>query len=186
MNALHAMNMHLLGALAIGATMTLAVTAAAANLGVEAFFGEYVGETVTDYDGELRKRDLRVKISPFENGFTVNWISVTRKANGKLKRKEYSIDFHPTRRDNIYRSGERKDYFGHAGPLDPMKGDPYVWARVNEDTLTVFALHVLEDGGYEMQTYERRRISDGLDLKYSRVRDGKILRTVNATLVEVK
>ena len=186
MNAMNAMNMLLLRALVVCATMALAVTAEAADAKVEAFFGEYEGEAVTDYDGELRKRDLRVKISPRENGFTVNWISVTRKANGKLKRKEYSIDFLPTRRGNIYRSGERKDLFGNAVPLDPMEGDPYVWARVDEDTLTVYALHVLEDGGYEMQTYARRRIPEGLDLKYSRVRDGKMLRAVNATLIEVQ
>jgi hypothetical protein len=186
MYALNAMNKLLLRGLVICATMTLGVTATAGDPGIEVFFGEYEGETVTDYDGELRKRDLRIKISPFENGFTVNWISVTRKANGKLKRKEYSIEFHPTRRNQIYRSGERKDLFGNAVPLDPMKGDPYVWARLAKDTLTIFALHVLEDGGYEMQTYERRRTSEGLDLKYSRVRDGKILRTVNATLIEVE
>lgn len=186
MNALNAMNKLLLCALVLCATMALAATAAAADLGVEAFFGEYEGDTVMDFDGELRKRDLQVKISPHENGFTVSWISVTRKANGKLKRKEYSIDFLPTRRGNIYRSGERKDFFGNAVPLDPMKGDPYVWARLDEDTLTVFALHVLEDGGYEMQTYARRRIPGGLDLKYSRIRDGEMLRTVNATLIEVQ
>lgn len=173
-------------ALLVCATMALAVTALAAAPEIEAFFGEYEGEAVTDYDGELRKRDLRVKISPQENGFTVNWISVTKRPNGKLKRKEYSIDFHPTRRNNVYRSGERKDLFGNAVPLDPMKGDPYVWARVHEDTLSVYALHVLEDGGYEMQTYARKRIAQGLNLKYSRVRDGKVLRTVNGTLLEVK
>ena len=173
-------------ALVVCATMALAMTAQAARLGFEAFFGEYEGEAVTDYDGELSKRDLRVKISPTESGFTVNWVSVTKRASGKLKRKEYTIDFYPTRRNNIYRSGERKDMFGNAVPLDPMKGDPYVWARVDEDTLTVYALHVLEDGGYEMQTYTRRRIPEGLDLKYSRVRDGEIMRTVNGTLLEVK
>ncbi len=76
--------------------------------------------------------------------------------------------------------------FGNAVPLDPLKGDPYVWARVEGDTLTVFALHVLEDGGYEMQTYARKRIPEGIDLKYSRIRDGETLRTVEGTLFEVK
>ena len=179
------MNMLLIRPLLVCATMILVATVEAAPADFEAFFGEYEGQAITNH-GELRKRDLRVKISPYENGFTVNWISVTRKANGKLKRKEYSINFHPTRRSNIYRSGERKDLFGNAVPLDPMKGDPYVWARIHEDTLTVYALHVLEDGGYEMQTYERRRVPGGLDLKYSRVRDGEILRTVRGTLAEVE
>lgn len=172
--------------LAALATMAIVATGHTAESDVKAFFGEYQGEAVTDHDGEIMKRDLRVKISPTENGFTVNWISVTKRPNGKLKRKEYSIDFHPTRRSKIYRSGERRDMFGNPVPLDPMRGDPYVWARVHEDTLTVFALHVLEDGGYEMQTYVRTRIPEGLKLEYSRIRDGEILRTVNGTLFEVK
>ena len=169
------------------ATMMAMVTVAeAAPEAFAAFFGEYEGEAVSENDGEIRTRDLRVNISPFENGFTVNWISVTKRADGKLKRKEYSINFLPTRRENIFRSGERKDFFGNAVPMDPLKGDPYVWARIHDDTLTVYALHVLEDGGYEMQTYERRRIPEGLSLEYSRVRDGEILRTVDGTLMEVK
>ncbi len=173
-------------ALVLSTMMMSVAVGHARDSDVDAFFGDYEGEAVTDYDGELTKRDLRVKISPTEHGFTVNWVSVTKRANGKLMRKEYTIDFHPTRRDHIYRSGERKDMFGNAVPLDPLKGDPYVWARIHEDTLSVFALHVLEDGGYEMQTYSRTRIPEGLDLKYSRVRDGEILRAVKGTLFEVK
>lgn len=168
--------------------LTTLVTAAAraAPANIEQFFGEYQGEAITNHEDEVGKRDLRLKISPTKNGFNVNWISVTRRADGKLKRKEYSIDFHPTRRSKIFRSGEGRDMFGNAVPLDPMNGDPYVWARIHERTLTVYALHVLEDGGYEIQTYVRTRTPQGLKLKYSRVRDGEILRTVNGTLREVK
>ena len=173
--------------LVLCAAMTAMVAAAeAASVDFTVFFGEFEGRAVSENQGEVRTRDLRVKISAYENGFTVNWISVTKRPNGKLKRKEYSINFLPTRRANIFRSGERKDFFGNAVPMDPMKGDPFVWARIHDDTLTVHALHVLEDGGYEMQTYARRRIPEGLSLKYSRVRDGEILRTVNGTLREVK
>lgn len=173
-------------AFAVCVALAMAAVAPAGAADLAAFFGEYEGQTVTDYDGELRKRDLRVRIAPHPNGFTVDWTSVTKKPNGELKRKQYSIDFLPTRRANIYRSGERKDMFGNAVPLDPLKGDPYVWARLHDDTLTVFALHVLEDGGYEMQTYARTRIPEGLDVKYSRVRDGEILRAIDGTLMEVK
>ena len=179
-------NMPWIHTLLISTAMALAGTAGAASNDFAAFFGEFEGQAVSENDGELRKRDLRVKISPYKNGFTVKWVSVTKRSDGTLKRKEYSVDFHPTRRNNIFRSGERKDFFGNAVPLDPMKGDPYVWARVHDDTLTVYALHVLEDGGYEMQTYARRRIPEGLGLVYSRVRDGEMLRTVHGTLLEVK
>ncbi len=122
---MNATNLLSIRALLVCATTILAATVEAAPADFEAFFGEYEGQAITSH-GEIRKRDLRVKISPHENGFTVNWISVTKRANGKLKRKEYSINFHPTRRSNIYRSGERRDLFGNAVPLDPMKGDPYV------------------------------------------------------------
>lgn len=179
-------SMEFIRAPALVICFTLAVAAApAAASDIEAFYGEFEGEAVTDYDGVLRKRNLRVKISPHPDGFTVDWTSVTKKSNGKLKRKAYSINFLPTRRKNIFRSGERKDMFGNAVPLDPLKGEPFVWARLHEDTLTVFALHVLEDGGYEMQTYARTRIPEGLALVYSRVRDGQNLRTVEAMLLEV-
>lgn len=173
-------------ALVLGATMLAFVAGAnAASVDFTAFFGEYEGEAVSENDGEVRRRDLRVKISAFRNGFTVNWTSVTKRPNGKLNRKEYVINFLPTRRANIFRSAERKDLFGNAVPMDPLKGDPYVWARIHDETLTVQALHVLEDGGYEMQTYVRTRIPEGLSLSYSRVRDGEILRTVTGTLTEV-
>ena len=168
------------------ASLTLAATGRAASPDIQAFVGEYEGEAISADGGGLSTRDLRVKISAVGNGFTVNWISVTKRPDGRLKRKQYSIDFHPTRRKNIFRSGERKDMFGNAVPLDPMEGDPYVWARIHENTLTVYAVHVLEDGGYEIQTYDRTRIPTGLSLKYSRVRDGKILNTVEGTLLEVK
>jgi len=167
------------------AMLAMVAGAHAASVDFTAFFGEYEGGAVSENDGEVRKRDLRVKISAFRNGFTVNWISVTKRPNGKLKRKEYAINFLPTRRANIFRSGERKDLFGNAVPMDPLKGDPYVWARIHDETLTVHALHVLEDGGYEMQTYARTRTAEGLSLSYSRVRDGEVLRTVTGTLTEV-
>jgi hypothetical protein len=179
-------NRFLVRALVLCTMMALAAKGTAAPAALEPFFGDYQGEAVSKNAGEVRKRDLRVKIAATGKGFTVNWISVTGRPDGTLKRKEYSIDFLPTKRKNIFRSGERKDMFGNAVPLDPMEGDPYVWARVHEDTLTVFALHILEDGGYELQTYVRERIPEGLSLKYSRIRDGKILGTVTGTLLEVR
>jgi hypothetical protein len=76
----------------------------------------------------------------------------------------------------------RKDLFGQAVPLDPLEGDPYVWARIDGDTLSVHALLITETGGYELQAYNRTLIEGGLRLEYSRVRDGKVLRTVTGVL----
>jgi len=76
--------------------------------------------------------------------------------------------------------------FGNSVPLDPLAGDPYMWARSDGDKFWRYALFVTETGGYEMQTYEYTLGPGGLDLRYSRVRDGEVLRTVTGKLKKVR
>ena len=99
----------------------------------ERFYGDYVGEAISETAGKIEQRDLRVSINPIEDGFSVNWVVVTTKISGKVKRKEYTVNFKPSGRENIYRSAMRKNLFGQTVPLDPLKGDPYVWARIVGD-----------------------------------------------------
>ncbi|MDX1432010.1 MAG: hypothetical protein R3286_06130 [Gammaproteobacteria bacterium] len=153
---------------------------------VAPFFGEYQGEAVSDTGGEVRKRDLHVNIERRGEGFAVKWVSVSRRANGEIRRKEQEIEFLPAGREDIFRSAMRKDLFGNRIPLDPINGDPYVWARLEGEALVVYMLLVLEDGGYELHTYRRTLIPEGLHLEFSRIRDGEIFRTVTGTLRRVK
>ena len=150
------------------------------------FFGDFEGTAISDTRGEIGKRDISVSIGPYESGFYVQWVSTTYKASGRQKKKEYAISFEPSSRAGIYRSAMRKNMFGQIVPMDPMKGDPYVWATIEEDTLTVFALHITEDGGYEMQTYIRTLVEDGMSLEFSRIRNGEPLRTVTGKLERVR
>ena len=154
--------------------------------GYDKFMGEYEGEGSSVTEPSLRKRDLKVTISPTEDGFQVAWVSVTRRASGKIKRSAYAINFKPSKRDHIYSAAMRTDMFGNQVPLDPMRGDPYVWARIDGDTLFVYQMLINEKGGYEMQVYERTFTATGLDLTYSRVRDGEVLRTITGKLKRVK
>jgi hypothetical protein len=78
-----------------------------------------------------------------------------------------------------------RDVFGYSGPLDPLKGEPYVWARIAGSTLTVYTLRIIDDGGYEIQTFDRTLTSDGLDLRFSRQRDGKVLQPITGTLKRI-
>jgi hypothetical protein len=149
------------------------------------FVGEYLGEGISDQGDDLTKRDLGVEIKPSHDGFIVTWVSVTHRKDGKLKRKSYSVHFKPKGKSGLYGSAMRKDMFGNQVPMDPLEGDPYVWARISGDTLFVYALLITDEGGYEMQTYERTLTDGGMDLTYSRVRDGQVLRTVRGTLKRV-
>ena len=166
----------------IAALVLLAQALAVQAAEYDRFVGEYAGEAISANGDELSNRDMSVSIKKIDRGFTVGWVSVIRKSSGKVKRTEMSIDFLPSGREGIFRSAMRKNLFGQAVPLDPMKGDPYVWAKIDADTLTIHAIHITEDGGYEMQTYNRTLTSTGMDLSYSRVRDGEILRTVTGIL----
>jgi hypothetical protein len=75
---------------------------------------------------------------------------------------------------------------GNPVPLDPMKGDPYVWGRIAGDTMTVFALHINEEGGYELQEYHRTLSDGGLNLDYLRIRNGEKLKSVSTFLKKVE
>jgi hypothetical protein len=150
------------------------------------FVGEYEGTGTVDPAGTLETRDLKVKITETKKGFKVAWVSVSRGAGGKSKRKSYTVEFQPSKRENIYSAAMRTDLFGNRVPLDPLAGDPYVWARIDGNVLIVYAMLINDGGGYEMQVYERTLTPAGLDLSYSRVRDGEKLRTITAELKRIK
>ncbi len=149
---------------------------------VEDFYGQYIGHATSDAAVE---RDLSVTIGPTAKpGFFVNWTTVSHKKKG-IKRKVYQIKFRTSEREGIYSSAMRTNVFGGEVSLDPLNGDPFVWARIKGDTLTVHTLMIMEDGGYEMQIYNRSLNAQGLLLEYSRMRTGERMRQVTTQLVRV-
>jgi len=151
----------------------------------EAFYGHFVGTTIDEGVGEIEKRDLDVHVRPYRNGFNIEWTTTIHRTSGKTKRANFSINFRPTERSGVFSSAMRKDKFGNARPLDPLRGDPYVWAVVEGDVLTVNTLIILEGTGYEIQTYERRLTPDGMNLVFSRIRNGEKLKRIKAKLQRV-
>jgi hypothetical protein len=150
---------------------------------VDAFFGHYIGQTITTSDdSSISARDLDVTIGPTDGGaFQVDWKTTVR-ADGETREKRYAIDFERTPREGIFASQMRRTMFGDRVPLDPMKGDPLVWARLVGDTFTVYAMRITEDGTYDMQIYERTLVPGGLALVFSRYREGDPIRIVRSFL----
>lgn len=170
---------YLIASFVIGSAVLPAV---AADARLERFFGDFTGRSIqSKSDQGLEPRDLDVKISPHGKGFIIGWTTVIYRAK-QPTRKTYSVEFSRTERAGIFASAMRRDVFGHDEPLDPLHGDPYVWARLSGDTLTIFALLITSEGGYEIQTYDRTLTDDGLELRYTRDRDGKILPPVTGSL----
>jgi hypothetical protein len=168
-------------------TIASATSSLADSATLQKFFGNYTGQSISLADQGLSERDLAVTIKPYQNeGFSLDWTTITKRPEGKTKHQSYSVAFEPTSRHGIFRAAQRRNMFGHFTPLDPMAGEPYLWAHLSNDTLTVQALLITEDGGYEIQTYERRLAPHGLDLTFSRVADGKILKTISGVLRRVE
>jgi len=164
---------------------------AAEDRGLEDFYGDFVGKSiagstaVTGEGAELSPRHLNVSIHPNDNGFTIAWLTITTRASGKTKAKSYLINFRDTARPGLYASAMRRDTTGALVPLDPMSGDPYVWAGIAGATLTVHALLVTDEGGYEVQIYHRTLTDDGMDLTFQRFRDGVLMKEIAGKLVRV-
>lgn len=158
------------------------ITLAAEPQQIDAFYGHYIGHATSDAAIE---RDLSVTIGPSASGgFFVAWTTVSHKPKG-MTRKEYQIKFLPTPRPNIYSSAMQTNVFGGQISLDPLKGDPYVWARIKDKTLTVHSLTITSEGGYQMQIYNRTLNDQGLLLEYRRLQSGEPLRQVATQLVRM-
>lgn len=157
-----------------------------ADSNAEQFFGRYVGSAVNDGDNELPGRKMEVTIKPYKKGFNVKWSTTSFRAKNKVKKSTFTINFKPSKEPGVYGSAMSKDVFGHERPLDPLKGDPFVWAHLDGKTMTVNSLLVAQDGGYEIQTYERTLVEDGMELVFSRVQNGKIKRQIKGSLKKVE
>lgn len=170
-----------LSVLAVIVCTALLTQAALAD--IERFVGTYAGSAVVEQaDGTALPRDMSVTISQKGDGFRVQWSSITYREDGRAREKSYSIDFVLSERDSVFAAAMKRNVFGHTVQLDPMKGEPYVWSRIAGDTLTVYSLFVAEDGGYEMQQFDRTLTEGGLMLDFKRISDGTPRRSVKTFL----
>ena len=162
-------------------------TAQAADRKISEFYGSYTGQTISVQGEGLSARDLSVQIKPTKRGFNLSWTTVNYKKGGAKSRKSYSIDFSKSRRKGVWGSAQRRDAFGNMRPINPLnEGDPFVWATIKGDTLTVYALLITEAGGYELQTYARTLTASGLQLSFTRLRDGRQLKAITGVLLKKK
>lgn len=164
--------------------LLLAVANPAGANSIADFVGDYKGSAeLVRADGSAEPRDMSVSISKTKAGFNVSWKTVIFKHDGRVKEQSYSVDFVPTDRAGIYSAAMRRNVFGHEVQLDPMKGEPFVWGRISGETMTIYSLFIDEEGGYEMQQFDRTLVDDGLQLNFSRIRDGHPEHSVSTLLV---
>jgi hypothetical protein len=170
--------------------LTLALTSAVAgsghaeNLPPQAFFGTFQGSGYAENRDSIyfgtTVRDLDVVIASSGNGFSVTWTTVMHAGgdpkNPDVKRKAQTITFAPTGQPGVYRGTPSGD---------PLAGNAYIWSRIEEHTLTVYIMTITASGTYEMQSYARTLSGSGMDLVFTRIRDGEPVREAKAKLIKL-
>lgn len=161
----------------------------ASNELLSAFYGTFIGSAESVVGSELSKRELTVEIEPLKgSGFTLNWTTRIYRPSGNNKLTDLSIDFYPSSRPGIFASASRTDMFGRSVPFDPVgvEAAPYIWAGVQENSMIVSALYILDDGGHQLHVYERSIIDEGLLLQFDRLHNGEKVAQVSAVLERVR
>ncbi len=172
--------------LALVAAFLIAASASAraADLDIKAFFGTFQGGGVANDADSLyfgvTARDFDVQIAPAGNGFEVKWTSVIRSggtpSKPDVRRKTSALTFAPTNRPGVWRASDSGD---------PVGGNNAAWARIGGNKLSVYLMVVLDDGRYELQQHDRTLTGQGMELVFTRLRDGDQVRTVKGRLVKV-
>lgn len=148
---------------------------------IEKFVGEFQGDIELS---ESEIRNLEVTVRQIKKGFNVSWKTITLDASGSGKSKSYSIDFVSSNREGIYGSAMKTNLFGGQEALDPIKGEPYFWAKLAGNTLTIYGMLITEDGDYEIQRYDRiiQDKGDDMLLEYTLTRGDEVVKKITATL----
>jgi hypothetical protein len=152
------------------------IARAADAIGPDAFYGRYQGTAIAHDPRAMAfgfdQRDFDVEIGAVGNGgFFVAWTTVMHATTGKeIKRNSARIVFEPSGRPGIY--------IQQASAAERFSG--LRWASISGRALTVRVLAILDDGTYEVQTYERTLAKDGLQLLFRSDRNGTIIKLASA------
>jgi len=151
---------------------------------VKPFMGYFKGTADDRLQDELVRRSMDVRITPLEDdeGFRVEWGTMITGQDGVNQRKSSDIEFYTTKRKGIFESGMKTNIFGKKIPLNPLKGEPFVWCKIEGNTLIIYSMVVNDAGAPDIQIYSRKLIRQGLELDYRRQIGGEEVRSVHGYL----
>jgi len=171
--------------LVVAALMAFSSAASAQKrtLSIGHFYGTFSGGGVAENEDSLyfavTARDFDVVIGPAGKGFKVTWTSVIRGGGDvekpKVRKKSTSRTFVPSARRGVFKG---------ASSSDPLSGKEVSWARIKENSLIVYLMIIDKRGAYQLQRYERKLVGSGMELTFTRLKDGEQVRTVKGRLIK--
>jgi hypothetical protein len=165
--------------------LAFSLPAAAADAKLSDFFGAYLGhggEVTADQAaaGEKTTRFSQVIIrpAPQEQGFTIEWSTLKLKGDelpGEADTKTYLQTFRATDKPNLFRDIT-------SGDLNLNQDTS--WAVLNGNTLSIVQVSVAPDGNYFVTQYDRTLTAQGMDVRFTRFENGRIVRAVQLKLLK--
>lgn len=157
-------------------------------LSIDDFFGRWegtaLGQSADAPTSGFGARDLDVRISGAADGFEITWFTVPRAGSLTAPEAEAQRRFTTA---HFMRSGpsvwEASAAEGAEGPGGSFS---HSWARLEGRSLYVYVLEIDERGIYQLARYERTiSLAGVMDLRFTRTRDGTVVRRVSGNLMRV-
>lgn len=167
-------------------TFGFALPSAAADRKIQDFYGAYLGHGTEEHvgeagsgDKETQTRFSQVIIRPAaEGGFSIEWATL------KLKGDEIPREADTKSYMQNFRAADRPNLFRDVTSGDPNLGADVSWAVINGDTLSIVQVSVGPDGSYFVTHYDRTLTDKGMDVRFTRFENSRIVRAVRLNLLK--
>lgn len=140
------------------------------------FYGDWQGATLTTNESggiEATPADLNVQIEPDDSGFRMQWTGFTQEnSDAPLVRTTIEARFAPTDRQGVFAFNPEQSsmllrLFGDPSTNNPLEGEPLLWARLGDKTLSVYGLVIDDRGGFDLYQHVRELTGDSMMARYS-------------------
>lgn len=163
----------------------LVMPSQAADRKIEDFYGAYLGHGTEELvgqapsDQEKQTRYSQVIIRPAsENGFSIEWSTL------KLKGDDIPREADTKTYTETFRGTEKSNFFRDVTSGDPNLYQDAAWAVINGDTLSIVQVSVAPDGNYFVTHYDRTLTKQGMDVRFTRFENSRIVRAVKLNLLK--
>lgn len=159
------------------------VSAQAADRKVADFFGVYLGHGEVDATAKGKEKETRfsqvvIRPAPAEKGFTIEWSTLKLEGDelpSTANTKTYTQTFRPSDKAGLFR--------------DITSGDLNLnqdasWAVIKGDTLSIVQVSAGPDGGYFVTHYDRTLTQKGMEVRFTRFENSRIVRAVHLNLLK--
>lgn len=157
-------------------------SAQAADRSIADFVGVYLGHGEADAaaggpEKEKRFSQVVIRPAPAEKGFTIEWSTL------KLKGDELPSTADTKTYTQTFRATDKPNQFRDITSGDLNLNQDTSWAVITGDTLSIVQVSVGADGGYYVTHYDRSLTPKGMDVRFTRFENSRIVRAVHLSLL---